>query len=155
MTDNVTAEGKNIKNADPYNVSSTEKRYQNVTVPLDPRIHRALKIMSVDESSTISGLAGEAISCWIKWMRKAELREAVKENADKEKLKVANERMEEARKLLAYAQAKKDERKRKKREIKHDKMMQKRYPYLDWKRAKNLLPYSKRDHNVSKTDNVS
>jgi hypothetical protein len=131
------------------NVSGTEKRYQNITIAIDPVIHRAVKIMAINEETTISNIMGEAVSCWIKWMRKAELKEAKKEKADTEELALAKERLEEARRILAYAQAKKTERKRKKQAAKTDKIMQSRYPYLDWKRVKKL----RGDNNVTGTVN--
>jgi len=131
------------------NVTETEKRYDNVTVPLDPVIYRAVKVMAMDEETSISNIMGEAIACWMKWMRKAEYREQLKENKDAEEAAIARERLKKAEELLAYAQEKKKERRKKKAEKKRDKKMQAAYPYLDWKRAKNLpnpppRPYHRR-----------
>jgi hypothetical protein len=159
MADNVTTEGKNIKNADPYNVSGTEKRYQNITIAIDPVIHRAVKIMAINEETTISNIMGEAVSCWIKWMRKAELKEQALLKKDAESLAIAKERLRKAEELLAYAQAKKKEQRSKKaktkREKKHDKKMQAAYPYLDWKRAKNLPGAPRNTRRKKSTSNVA
>jgi len=150
MTDNVS---RPINVAD--NVSETEKQYKFLTIALDPIIHRALKIMAIDEETTVGNIMGEAVATWMKWMRKAEYREQLKENKDAEEAALAKERLKKAEELLAYAQAKKKERRKKKAIKKHDAMMQARYPYLDWKRAKNLPNPPPRPYRKSTTGNVA
>jgi hypothetical protein len=50
--------------------------YYNCTMHLDPEVGKQLKIMAIQENTSMGRLVSEAVAVWIKWLRKAALEEA-------------------------------------------------------------------------------
>ena len=69
--------------------------YNNVTFRFNSALFQEIKLMAVKENTTIISLVNEAVSTWIKWLRKAEHEEAIMEEAEKTK-----EELKRAEKIL-------------------------------------------------------
>jgi hypothetical protein len=54
---------------------SNWKVYNNVTLHLDPVVHKILKQKARQQHESMGNIVNEAIMTWIKWMRHAELLE--------------------------------------------------------------------------------
>lgn len=50
--------------------------YYNVTLHIDPKVGKALKVMAIREEISVGKLVSEAVAAWLKWLARANMEEA-------------------------------------------------------------------------------
>lgn len=59
-----------------------------ISMNMDIRVMKELKLMAIREQTTLASLASEAIITWLKWMRKAELKSQALERAEQTRAEI-------------------------------------------------------------------
>ena len=72
-----------------------EKELIVVNVRVDSRVVKILRRMAITQETSVQSLVSEALATWLKWMRKAEMKEQALENAEKK-----HKELEHAREIL-------------------------------------------------------
>lgn len=57
-----------------------EGGYYNITLHIDPKVGKALRVMAIREEISIGRLVSEAVAAWMKWLAKANVEEAKRQN---------------------------------------------------------------------------
>lgn len=89
--------------------------YYNVTLHIDPKVGKALKVMAIREEISIGRLVSEAVAAWLKWLAKANVAEA----KDQDKLDQLEELEKELQEMVTV-QSEYRKQERKKKELSRD-----------------------------------
>ena len=89
------------------------RKYNNVTLHLDPRVWRVMKKMAGKEDCTVSSVVNEALMSWVKWIYQVQVEEGLVE----EKERIEGELREAEDLIASIKQERKDARYKEKRRL--------------------------------------
>lgn len=144
-----------------------EGGYYNITLHIDPKVGKALKIMAIREEISIGRLVSEAVAAWLKWLAKANVEEAKKQDRldqleDLEKelqemIDVQSAYRKQERKKKEFSREQKE---RHKKALKKYKKWIKEFPDRPWPwfgehKLEGTIPSSRKRGRPRKEDNVA